>query len=171
MALLAYTGMRPEEIRGLRWENVHLEDGYCDMVRTVTYDNRSKTTIIRDCGKTVNAIRTVLLPAPVIQILQQATSKTGYVLGGENPMCYSTFKRTYEPAFEQLGIKGKCNLYDFRTTFGTELCEAGLTSKQVGDMMGHADSRMVETVYGRRRHEGLMKQRGVLDELNKEYVS
>lgn len=84
---------------------------------------------------------------------------------------YSSFKRTYEPAFEQLGIKGKYSLYDFRTTYGTELCEAGLTSKQVGDMMGHADARMVETVYGRRRHEGIMKQRETLNELNEEYAS
>lgn len=171
MALLAYTGMRPEEIRGLRWENVHLEEGYCDMVRTVTYDNRSKAMSIRECGKTENAIRTVLLPNPAVQILQQVTNKTGYVLGGESPLCYSTFKWTYEPAFEQLGIKGKYSLYDFRTTYGTELCEAGLTSKQVGDMMGHADARMVETVYGRRRHEGIMKQREMLNELNEEYAS
>lgn len=174
MALLAYAGMRPEEILGLRWENIHLDAGYCDMIRTVTHakvNGKEKTTVVREAGKTKTSVRTVLLPSPVIQILKDATCKEGYVLGGDKPLCYSTFKRTYQAAFEKLGIKGKCSNYDFRTTFGTELCEAGLSSKQVGDMMGHADTRMVETVYARTRHEGIMKHRDMLDQLNQAYAN
>ncbi len=151
-----------------------LKDTYCDMIRTVTHakvNGKEKTTVVREAGKTKTSVRTVLLPTPVIQILKDATCKEGYVLGGEKPLCYSTFKRTYQAAFEKLGIKGKCSNYDFRTTFGTELCEAGLSSKQVGDMMGHADTRMVETVYARTRHEGIMKHRNMLDQLNQAYAT
>ena len=170
MALLTYTGMRPEEARGLCWEKVHLDEGYFEMVRTVTYD-KAKRTVVRDEGKTDCSIRTIVLPVPLVQLLQQAANKEGYVLGGERPMCYSTNKRTYQGAFENMGMKGKYTCYDFRTTFGTELCEAGLSSKQVGDLMGHADTRMVETVYARTRHEGVMKQKSLLDELNRAYVN
>ena len=68
-------------------------------------------------------------------------------------------------------MSSKFNNYDFRTTYGTELCEAGLSSKQVGDMMGHADTRMVETVYARSRHEGIMRQRDMLNAMNQAYAN
>lgn len=35
--------------------------------------------------------------------------------------------------------------------------EYGKTSAEVADLMGHADTRMVERVYARTRHEGVMK--------------
>ena len=101
----------------------------------------------------------------------RATCKKGWALGGEKLLCYSTFKRTYQAAFEKLGIKGRCSNYDFRITFGTELCEAGLSSKQVGDMMRHADTRMVETVYARTRHESIMKHRDMLNQLDQAYAT
>ena len=172
MTLLVYSGMRPEEILGMRWENISIDDpehAYCQVARTVTYAGSSKTTTVQDSGKTKNALRTIPLPKPAVQLLQGATCKEGYVLGGETPLCYSTHKRTYEKAFEHLGIKGRFSSYDFRTTYGTELCEAGLTSKQVGDLMGHADTRMVETVYARSRQEGVMQQLPVLNKLNQAY--
>ena len=48
--------------------------------------------------------------------------------------------------------------------------ESGLTSAQVADLMGHADTRMVETVYARTRHEGVMKHKNTLELLNQEYI-
>lgn len=135
----------------------------------VAYAGSSKATTVHDSGKTKNVLRTIPLPKLAVRILQGATCKEGYVLGGETPMCYSTHKRTYEKAFEHLGIKGRFSSYDFRTTYGTELCEAGLTSKQVGDLMGHADTRMVETVYARSRQEGVMQQLPMLNKLNQAY--
>ena len=42
--------------------------------------------------------------------------------------------------------------------YGTQLKERGVSSAIVADLMGHADTRMVETIYARTRHEGVMKQ-------------
>lgn len=65
----------------------------------------------------------------------------------------------------------KFSSYDFRTTYDTELCEAGLTSKQDGDLMGHADTCMVETVYARSREEGILGQLDFLNQLNESYAN
>lgn len=168
MALVVGTGMRPEEVRGLRWEQVHMAKRYCSMVRTVVYD-KHKQPVIYDSGKTQAAIRTVVLPEAVIVLLAPAAQNHGYVIHGrsdEEPVRYSTYRRTYQQALNHLGLKGKCTSYDFRTTYATELCEAGLTSKQVADKMGHRDTRMVEQVYARTRHEGVMTGTEVLDKLN-----
>ena len=78
------------------------------------------------------------------------------VLGGDAPWCYSKKSRISAAAFRVLGIVGYSEA-DFRTTFGTQLKESGKTSAEVADLMGHADTRMVETVYARTRHEGVMK--------------
>ena len=45
-----------------------------------------------------------------------------------------------------------------------------MTSAQVADLMGHADTRMVETVYARAREEGIKKRRGDLEKMNKQYA-
>ena len=72
----------------------------------------------------------------------------------EVPLSYSTYQRTYRKAFDFLGLTGRYTNHDFRSTFGTQLKESGMSSAMVADLMGHADTRMVETVYARSRHEG-----------------
>ena len=174
LTLLVYTGMRPEEVLGLCWEHVHLDKNYCRVARTVTYVGKEKKTCINESAKSFSSLRVVPLPAPAIQILQDATCKDGFVIsgsGGKKPISYSTHQRDCEHVFQTVGIKGDFSSYDFRTTYGTELCEAGLTSKQVGDLMGHADTRMVETVYARSREEGILGQLDFLNQLNKSYAN
>ena len=72
----------------------------------------------------------------------------------------------YNAAFKKLGILGKFNNHDWRATFGTQLKEQGLSSAIVADLLGHADTRMIETTYARTRHEGIMKQRNEIEALN-----
>ena len=80
-------------------------------------------------------------------------------------MSISTLRRTYKSAFKELGISDYDN-HDWRTTFGTQLKEAGITSAQVADLMGHADTRMVEKTYAPTRHEGIMKHKNTLERIN-----
>ena len=44
--------------------------------------------------------------------------------------------------------------------------EMGKISAEVADMMGHADTRMVERVYARTRHEGVMKHLSAVEEIS-----
>lgn len=164
MGLLVYTGMRREELLGLRWEDVNLEGQYAIVKRAVTYPDMNKPHIGKP--KTERSGRTILLAKPLVEILQPFAKVEGFVLGDEAPLCYSTAKRLQQRAFMHLGIVGYNN-HDFRTTLGTQLKEAGMSSANVADIMGHADTRMVETVYARTRHDGVMKQLDALERLNK----
>ena len=78
--------------------------------------------------------------------------------------------RRFRKGQKILQISNFCN-HDFRTTYGTQLKESGLTSAQVADLMGHADTRMVETVYARAREEGIQKRRSDLNKLNMPYAA
>lgn len=154
MGLLAYTGMRPEEALGMCWENVALEQQYAKVVQAVTYPGNSRAYIGKP--KTVHAARTVLLPKVLVEILRPEQQPRGFILGGDKPWCYSHKTQVSKRALAHLHLEGYSDA-DFRTTFGTQMKEYGKTSAEVADLMGHADTRMVERVYARTRHEGVMK--------------
>lgn len=154
MGLLAYTGMRPEEALGMCWENVALEQQYAKVVQAVTYPGNSRAYIGKP--KTAHAARTVLLPKALVEILRPERQPRGYLLGGDKPWCYSHKTQVSKRALAHLHLEGYSDA-DFRTTFGTQMKEYGKTSAEVADLMGHADTRMVERVYARTRHEGVMK--------------
>jgi len=166
--VLAYTGMRREEILGLRWENINLEKGIAYVRMTVTYPKCNKP-VVENSAKSDYSIRPVLLPQPLIQILKPFQKETGFLFGGDEPWCYSHFVRRYRAGKKLLKIEDYNN-HDFRTTYGTQLKESGMTSAQVADLMGHADTRMVETVYARAREEGILKQQEHLNGMNSKYA-
>lgn len=176
MALIAYTGMRPEEAIGLTWDRVTLTEkgGFASITSVVTYAGSNKHTVINATGKTENAQRTVILPKACRDILAPYQKASGYVLHGRNankPMPYSTWgKFTALASFEQLGLADKYSSYDLRSTFCTDLTENGLTNKQAADLMGHADTRMVDTVYAPARKEGIMMQQSFIEQLNAQYA-
>ena len=168
MGLLVYTGMRREEIVGIGWEHIRLDEGYGCIRRTVTYPD-GKIAVVRNCAKTKSSIRDFILPDPLIDILRPCAKASGYIIHGRDPnqpASLSTVKRLYRSAFKALGVSDYNN-HDWRATFGTQLKESGLTTAQVADLMGHADTRMVETVYAPSRHEGIMKHKNTLNILNK----
>ena len=172
MGLLAYTGMRREEIAGMRWENIHIEKGYGEVRRVVVYPD-GKKAILREKTKTKCSTRDFILPDALIEILTPCKKESGFVIHGrdeEEPAPFSTIRRVYRGAFKALGLLGVYDNHDWRATFGTQLKEAGLSSAQVADLLGHADTRMVETTYALTRHAGIMKQKQVLNSLNQRYA-
>ena len=167
MGLLAYTGLRREEILGLGWEHIHLEEAYGHIERTVTYPDNKKA-VVRYKTKTKYSARDFVIPDQLLDILKPLAKDSGYVICGkddDSPLSPSTFRRMYRKCFSDLGIKNHDN-HDWRTTFGTQLKEKGLTSAQVADLMGHADTRMVEKVYAPTRHESIMMHKNTINALN-----
>ena len=162
--LLCYTGLRREEILGMRWEYLHLKEKYGEVHNVVVYPGNNKP-VVKDTPKTVSSERIFILPDSLIEILEPEQHKRGYVIHGdttEDLLPYSTMQRMYRNAFEHLGIS-EYNNHDWRTTYATELKESGMSSAQVADLLGHADTRMVETVYARARKDGILKHKNTID--------
>ena len=90
MALLVYTGMRREEVLGLGWENIHLEEGYGEVKRVVVYPNNGRA-VVREGAKTEASERTFLIPDALREILLPHRREHGYLIHGEtedNPASY-----------------------------------------------------------------------------------
>ena len=163
MTLLVFTGLRPEEVYGLQWQDLQLEQNYGQVRRVVVHPNKSKALV--DTPKTASSSRTFLITSKPKEILKAVQKESGFILGGENPWCYSRTQRVKRKAFQHLEISGYTP-YDFRTTFATQAKESGQTSAQVADLLGHKDTRMVERIYARTRHQSVMKQLEVIERLN-----
>lgn len=164
MTLLVFMCLRPEEVYGLQWSDLHLESNYGQIERVVIHPDKSKAFV--DTTKTEFSARTFLITSKPSEILKASQKESGFILGGETPWCYSRTQRVKRRAFTHLGIKGYCTPYDFRTTFATQAKESGQISAQVADLLGHKDTRMVETIYARTRHQSVMKQLDVIECLN-----
>ena len=164
MALLLTTGLRPEEIFGLMWEDIAPDWSYIHIQRAVTYPDKNHPCI--NHPKTKKSNRYVNLMDWVGQILKEEKKSTGFVLGDEHPLCYITRSRLQRAAWKHVGLEGKniC-MYDFRANFATILCESGKSDKQVADLMGHADTRMVDRIYAPARKEGILKQKDDCEKL------
>lgn len=166
--LLAYTGMRIEEILDLRWERVNLDDGYCIVQEVVTYPDKSLPYIDPD-PKTESSARTVILPPPVVEILRKHAKPTGYVLSSgrnfQEPMPYVTYQRMYRQTFEELGIQGKYTNHDFRSSYATWLKESGVEISSAADLMGHKDTRMMSRVYAPTRHQSIIAHQEMINSL------
>lgn len=174
MALLVFSsgGLRKEEILGLRWENVDLEKGVAYIKQVVTY-GEGKRTIIKDEPKTRSSKRLVLLPKVLCDILAASKQERGFIIHGrepDQPISNATCKRMTGEAFEKLGMKGNYTSHDWRATQATALIENGMTSKAVADLLGHADGRMVETVYSPARQAGILKNKDLIEQMNKSYA-
>lgn len=163
MGLIAYTGMRPEEVRGIMWDDINMDGRYVIVKRAVTYVGRDHYAHV-DTPKSETSQRTVYIPAPLFSILSSVpdTERNGFVVHADKdktkPIPEKTWQRTINRIFTFLGIKGKYSPHDFRATYATMFKESGMTSAQVADLLGHADTRMVETIYARNRHQSIMKQ-------------
>ncbi len=154
-AVLAYTGMRREEIMGLRWENIDLEKGVAYVRCTVTYP-----------GTTRRLFR--ITQRRRIRFAGHSSCSAGSDFESRcrrKAVTYMAAKNRgaiRDSAADMKRENGFCALSGsittiFRTTYGTQLKESGMSSALVADMMGHADTRMVETVYARTREEGILE--------------
>ena len=170
IALLVYTGMRPSEVYGLKWENVYLEAEipHIHVCQAVTYTGTNKETTV-DEPKTEASDRFIPLADDLLEVLKASQQKEGYVIrpargkdAGKEPVSCSTSKRLFESAMKHIGIEGY-SAYDFRGSVVTDLREKGVNDKDIRQLLGHRDMRMLDTVYARPRMEGQLEARDILN--------
>jgi len=141
-SIMLDTGMRPEEICRMRWENIHLEPV-----------NGSRFGYIHNPdGKTKWAKRNLSLTARVHGLLQlrheaARKPKDGWVFPGgdrRGHLAYDTIDSQHDRTLTKLAPEGepknavRFRLYDLRHTFLTRLGEAGADPFTIQKIAGHA---------------------------------
>ncbi len=143
--LCMYTGMRIGEVCALKWENIHLDRRYISIESTVQRIRQRnisdhKTKLIITDPKSLSSIRDIPIPDIIYDILSEMKqNKDVYLLSGK-------FDKIPEPRALQNHFKivlKRCNINDInfhilRHTFATRCIEAGVDTKSLSEILGHA---------------------------------
>lgn len=161
-ALLSYTGMRFEEVLGLRWEDFDLENGLIHICRAVVHPTRNYPEV--KVPKTKTSTRDI----PIVQELADGIAPledSGYLLYSgdpESPLSYTEARRSFQHIRERFGLDGY-SAHDFRDTCATEWREAGLPLDLIARLLGHAKTETTERRYVKYRNNLFDSVRDVMN--------
>lgn len=147
VALLSYTGMRFEEVLGIRWEDIN--NDWITIQRAVVHPKRNAPLIKAPKTKTSNRI--VPYKQELKDLIEDCRS-TGFILAsskdpsGETPLSYTEARRVFEKIRTRFDIK-EYSAHDFRDTCATEWRENGVPLDIIARLLGHAKTDTTERKY------------------------
>lgn len=150
-AIAFYTGMRKGEIHGLRWSDIDNE--YISVKRSIAQKLKGGDRITPPKNK--SSIRTLQLPKPLIEILNEhkecckmfdGFSEENYICGGNKPLRDSTIQNRNIKFAELAGIK-QIRIHDFRHSHASLLANEGINIQEVARRLGHSDVEMTWNTY------------------------
>ena len=126
--VLIYTGMRSGEMHNLKLSDIHLKERYIDIRK----------------AKTAAGIRQIPVCEKIVSLIEDliSHSKSEKLLGGcKNAVFYDHV----QPFLESHGIFH--TTHDTRHTFVTRMVEAGVDSRVLKQIVGHASANVTDNVY------------------------
>ena len=147
VGLLSYTGMRFEEVLGMRWDDIN--DDWIKIQRAVVHPQRNMPLI--KSTKTKTSDRIIPYFKPLKDLIEMNRSK-GYILAsdkdpkGETPLSYSEARRIFEKIRKRFDINDY-SAHDFRDTCATEWREKGIPLDVIARLLGHAKTETTERKY------------------------
>lgn len=163
-----YTGMRREEVCGLRWQDVDLDRGVLWVRQAIgvghgrPYVKGSKTDRVRD----------IAIPATLERVLREwrgyQTPGCSYVIGDPMGFCDPyVITKGWGSLAKQFGIIGSegryCTFHDLRHTWATAAVAAGIDIKTVSSNLGHANAAMTLNIYASADPEAKRRAAEVMD--------
>lgn len=147
LALMLYTGLRREEMLGLRWEHINFDNGTLCIEQAITY-----TSSTPDLGETKNpsSVRTLFMPDMLIETLKPYRQPSGYLVADENGRSFNDrgIKNLRGRVRKYTGLP-KLDARELRHSYATMLNEAGIDMKAIGTTMGHTKVSTTEGYVGR----------------------
>ena len=164
--LVNYTGIRLGEVSALLWSDINFDEEVIDIAKTTcSYYSRDKhgkrIEYIRDIGntKTEHSKREIPLTLGAIAILKQieliqkennwyhSTQLISYY-GKEQKAKSTAISKELKKFAESVGIdKNRIHPHLLRKTVATVLHDAGMSTRDIADVLGHSDISTTEQCY------------------------
>ncbi len=128
LTIAVNTGMRPNEILNLKWEDVNFKQGY--VLVSNSKNNESRMIPMNESLK--DALRRLY-----------KETNLQYVFSHKDGEPIKSVKHGFWSALRRSGIN-HCRIYDLRHTFATNLVMAGVDIVTVQELMGHKDISMTK---------------------------
>lgn len=139
MAIQALHPLRLEEVLGLKWSDIDMEQMALHVNRAVTHPTRNQPEV-KDT-KTRSSIRTIGLSQLAVSFLTPGKASE-FVLGSNSPLSYTQVRRMCERIQKDTGFTEKITPKRFRTTVLTDLYDKTRDIKLVQAAAGHTTAEM-----------------------------
>jgi len=139
MAIQALHPLRLEEVLGLKWVDIDLEQMALHISRAVTHPTRNQPEI-KDT-KTKSSVRTIGLSKLALPYLEPGALNE-FVLGGHTPLSYTQVRRMCQRIKKDTGFAENITPKRFRTTVLTDLYNETKDIKLVQAAAGHTTAEM-----------------------------
>lgn len=149
MCIQSLHPMRPEEVLGLRWQDIDLESNAIHIRNTVTHPDRSKA-VFQDCTKTRQSRRTLAL-VPDIKRYLTVGEPEDFVVGGKKPYSYTQMRQMRKRVARDIQFDDKITPRRFRTTVLTDIYDGTKDIKMTQAAAGHTTSAMTLEHYAKGR--------------------
>ena len=147
--LLAFTGMRKNEISALRWSDIDLKSGQITVNQTLAKGGDNK--LIFQTPKTKKSARTITLDKKTIEVLKEwhKYSTKGLLFKNENgePKSVVHVNNMLNRIWRKYPDFKRITPHGFRHTHCSLLFEAGATIKEVQERLGHENIQTTMDIY------------------------
>lgn len=149
VAIAIYTGMRREEILGLKWDCVHIDipAPYLTVKRALHFEGN--TGIINEELKSESARRDIPIPdtlaATLAEMRKIATSL--FVVPATNQQCASLMAYRNLWLLVTRRVDFPVTAHMLRHTYITKLCDSGMDIKKIQYLAGHSTVEMTLNIY------------------------
>ncbi len=145
VALHALHPLRPEEVFGLKWEDIDLNEDLIHVRNTVTHPDRNQP-VFEVKTKTVASTRVIPL-VPQIKAYLTGGKPEDFVLSGSMPISYQAVKKMRERIQRDIGFEEEITPSRFRTTVLTDIYDRTKDVKLVQSAAGHTTAAMTMKHY------------------------
>ena len=193
--IMMFAGLRRGEVIPLQWSDIDLKSGFISVNKSVEFIGNNP--VVKQGGKTENAVRTIPIPPVLIEYLQNAKKDSKvlskYVCNNANGKLHtkSSWRKMWESYLVDLNIQygydGKINKNDprykssvlpmrienftphyLRHTFATRALEVGMDVRTVSEILGHKNPLITLSRYA---HSLMSHKRMMMNKLAKTLVA
>lgn len=142
--------LRPEEVLGLRWEDVDTENCVIHVRNTVIHPSRNEPEF-KPYTKTASSIRDLAFPKDILEYLPPKGKPDDFVVGGEKPISYTQLRGIRKRINWDTHFGETITPRRFRTTVATDISAMTHDLKLVQQMLGHSTPQMTLKHYDKGR--------------------
>ncbi len=154
--VLFFSGMRMEEVSGLKWKRVCLQKGEIQ-IREVLVRLKGGKEFIKE-PKTAGSKRDVKLPGFVVDALREQRKRTWkgseedfvFLNKAGRPVHFNSLnQKVFKPTLKKIGCDKKVSLRDTRASYITNALDKNERMSFIQKQVGHTTSNMIVNHYYR----------------------